>query len=315
MSQRDVTDLVGHNTSHLTFSASCFDHSPVYIHWTTGKSEGVDVSRIDDFEIVIKFGMLKLRRDAGDQPPPKLVVAQEVIRNIQDMAGDQPVLTEIRATLGGVTAQRNGVALYDAIDQQLSLLAANPGPAKQTLVVLAGEGTRVSDRFLADFNRALVLAAIADEMDVHLGLPDSASAYGELLELGMWLGDRPAGPSVRPAPLPEPAPGQALLSTWRQLLGTGRMEDGEPYLAGTARPPRAYLSKATADEVGVPDGGSLRVTGERGSVTVPVVVTDIADRVVWLPANAHGCDIRRDLGATAGQPVALAAPTTNGRQQ
>ncbi len=160
-----------------------------------------------------------------------------------------------------------------------------------------------------------VLSAVANEMDVHLGLPDSGSAYEELMELGMWLGDRPAGPAVRPTPVPEPAPGQALLSTWRQLLGTGRMEDGEPYLAGTARQPRAYLSKATADEVGVPDGGSLRVTGERGSVTVPVVVTDIADRVVWLPANAHGCDIRRDLGGTAGQTVALAAPTTNGRQQ
>ena len=63
------------------------------------------------------------------------------------------------------------------------------------------------------------------------------------------------------------------------------------------------------------DGGSLRVTGPLGTVTVPAVVIDIADRVVWLPANAHGCDIRRDLGATAGQTVELAAPTTNGRQQ
>ena len=160
-----------------------------------------------------------------------------------------------------------------------------------------------------------VLAAIADEMDVHLGLPDSASAYNELMELGTWAGDRPVGPSARPVALPEPGPGRALLSTWKQLLGTGRMEDGEPFLAGTARRARAYLSKTTAEEVGVPDGGSLRVTGPRGSVTVPAVVTDIADRVVWLPANAHGCDIRRDLGAGAGQTVELAAPTTNGRQQ
>ncbi|MFB8762966.1 NADH-quinone oxidoreductase subunit G [Nocardiopsis alba] len=161
-----------------------------------------------------------------------------------------------------------------------------------------------------------VLAAIADEMDVHLGLPDSAGAYGELLELGVWLGERPAAPSARPVALPEPTAGRALLSTWKQLLGTGRMEDGEPYLAGTARRPRAYLSKTTAEEVGVPDGGSLRVTGPRGSVTVPVIVTDIADRVVWLPANAHGCDIRRDLGAGAGQTVELTSPTTNaGRQQ
>ena len=160
-----------------------------------------------------------------------------------------------------------------------------------------------------------VLAAIADEMDVHLGLPDSASAYRELLELGLWTGERATAPSVRPVPVPEPRTGEALLSTWRQLLGTGRMEDGEPFLAGTARPARAYLSQATADEVGVPDGGSLRVTGTRGSVTVPVVVTEIADRVVWLPANAEGCDIRRDLGSGAGETVLLSAPSTTGRHQ
>ncbi|MGQ4271629.1 molybdopterin-dependent oxidoreductase, partial [Nocardiopsis changdeensis] len=160
-----------------------------------------------------------------------------------------------------------------------------------------------------------VLSAIADEMDVHLGLPDAASAYRELLELGLWAGERAAAPAVRPVPVPEPRPGEALLSTWRQLLGTGRMEDGEPFLAGTARPARAYLSQATADEVGVPDGGSLRVTGTRGSVTVPVVVTDIADRVVWLPANARGCDIRRDLGSGAGETVLLSAPSTAGRHQ
>ncbi|MEV2275843.1 NADH-quinone oxidoreductase subunit G [Nocardiopsis sp. NPDC049922] len=160
-----------------------------------------------------------------------------------------------------------------------------------------------------------VLAAIADGMDVHLGLPDAATAYRELLELGLWSGERADGPSVRPEPVPDTGPGQAVLSTWRQLLGTGRMEDGEPFLAGTARAPRAYLSKATADEVGVPDGGALRVTGTRGSVTVPVVVTDIADRVVWLPANAHGCDVPRDLGGGAGETVILATANDAGRNQ
>ncbi|WP_017601059.1 NADH-quinone oxidoreductase subunit G [Nocardiopsis lucentensis] len=160
-----------------------------------------------------------------------------------------------------------------------------------------------------------VLAAIADGMDVHLGLPDAATAYRELLELGLWSGERSDGPSVRPVPPPEPGAGQAVLSTWRQLLGTGRMEDGEPFLAGTARAPRAYLSKATADEVGVPDGGALRVTGTRGSVTVPAIVTDIADRVVWLPANAHGCDVPRDLAGGAGETVILATANDPGRNQ
>ncbi|MFV2197106.1 NADH-quinone oxidoreductase subunit G [Nocardiopsis sp. LOL_012] len=160
-----------------------------------------------------------------------------------------------------------------------------------------------------------VLSAVADAMDVHLGLPDAASAYRELLELGAWSGQRHRAPAVRPAPVAEPGPGQALLSTWRQLLGTGRMEDGEPFLAGTARRARAHLSRATAAEIGVPDGGELRVTGTRGSVTVPVIVTDIADRTVWLPANADGCDVPRDLGGRAGETVVLAPNTTDtGRQ-
>ncbi|WP_053617018.1 NADH-quinone oxidoreductase subunit G [Nocardiopsis sp. NRRL B-16309] len=159
------------------------------------------------------------------------------------------------------------------------------------------------------------LSAVADAMDVHLGLPDAAAAYAELRDLGRWSGERPASPAARPVPVPEVGPGQAVLSTWRQLLGTGRMEDGEPFLAGTARRARAYLSRATADEIGVNDGGTVHVTGPYGSVTVPAVVTDVADRVVWLPANADGCDIRRDLGGGAGSTVIVAASDTNGRQQ
>ncbi|RKS07437.1 NADH dehydrogenase subunit G [Nocardiopsis sp. Huas11] len=159
------------------------------------------------------------------------------------------------------------------------------------------------------------LSAVADAMDVHLGLPDAASAYAELRELGHWSGERPASPATRPVPVPEVGPGQAILSTWRQLLGTGRMEDGEPFLAGTARRPRAYLSKATADEVGVTDGASAHVTGPHGSVTVPAIIADVADRVVWLPANADGCDIRRDLGGGAGSTVIVAASDPSGRQQ
>ncbi len=51
-------------------------------------------------------------------------------------------------------------------------------------------------------------------------------------------------------------------------------------------------------------------------MTVPAIVTDIPDRVVWLPANAQGCDLRHDLGSHAGETVELATPTTDaGRQQ
>ena len=96
-----------------------------------------------------------------------------------------------------------------------------------------------------------VLGAIADEMDVHLGLPDAAAARAELAALGAWQGARPAAPAVfsTPATMPLTAAGTGAdvrLATWAQLIDAGRMQDGEPYLAGTARPTAARTSAATA---------------------------------------------------------------------
>ncbi|ASU85717.1 NADH-quinone oxidoreductase subunit G [Nocardiopsis gilva YIM 90087] len=150
-----------------------------------------------------------------------------------------------------------------------------------------------------------VLAAIADEMDVHLALPSAEAARNELARLGAWSGERVPDPLTPATARPDPGPGQAVLSTWRQLLGGGRMEDGEPYLAGTARPALARLSAATAAEIGLSDGGLLRVTGDGGSVSLPAVVTDMPDRVVWLPANGEGTNLQRDLGVGAGALVGL----------
>jgi NADH-quinone oxidoreductase subunit G len=155
-----------------------------------------------------------------------------------------------------------------------------------------------------------VLAWLADEMDVHLGLPDAAAARREIAALGS--GDRPA-PAAAPrrgaavaAPGPRaPGAGQALLATWRNLLDGGRMQDGEPNLAGTARAPVARLSAVTAAEAGVAPGGLLTVTTDRGSVTLPAEITPMPDRVVWLPGNSAGGGIRRDLAAGHGTLVTL----------
>jgi NADH-quinone oxidoreductase subunit G len=131
-----------------------------------------------------------------------------------------------------------------------------------------------------------VLGAIADQMDVHLGLPDAAAARAELAALGTWRGDRPEPPVVTgpSGPAEEPRGSMARLATWHQLLDDGRMQDGEPSLAGTARPAVARMSPATAAEAGIADGDKVTVATDRGSVTVPVVVVPMTDHVVWLPA-------------------------------
>ncbi|HEY3879436.1 MAG TPA: NADH-quinone oxidoreductase subunit G, partial [Trebonia sp.] len=173
-----------------------------------------------------------------------------------------------------------------------------------------------------------VLGAIADEMDVHLGLPDAAAARAELAALGAWQGARPAPPAVVSPSQPAGARtviGRAVravfghaesdgteadgtelvLATWHQLIDAGRLQDAEPYLAGTARPVVARVSSATAAAAGLADGDKVTVSAPAGSVTVPLFVTKMTDGVVWLPTNSSGSAVRADLGAGHGTVVTL----------
>ena len=152
------------------------------------------------------------------------------------------------------------------------------------------------------------LGAIADEMDVHLGLPDTESARAEIARIGTWRGTRETAPVVPAEVRVAPAPGEAVLATWHLLLDEGRLSDGEPYLAGTARPATARMSAGTVAEAGVADGDKVTVATGRGSCTLPVEVTDMPDRVVWLPANSAGCAVRAQLGAGHGTRVTLRSP-------
>jgi NADH-quinone oxidoreductase subunit G len=135
-----------------------------------------------------------------------------------------------------------------------------------------------------------VLGAIADAMDVHLGLPDAAAARAELATLGTWRGARPEVPATRDVARPALESDQVYLATWHQLLDHGRMQDGEPYLAGTARQPVARMSEATAVGAGLADGDKVTVATAAGSLTLPVEVANVANGVVWVPGSsaAHG---------------------------
>ncbi|TMR10775.1 NADH-quinone oxidoreductase subunit G [Nonomuraea turkmeniaca] len=147
-----------------------------------------------------------------------------------------------------------------------------------------------------------VIGNLADRMDVHLGLPDVKSARRELSTLGAWRGSRVSAPHALTRTQEVPETGQALLATWHLLLDDGRLQDGEPYLAGTARTAEALVSESTAAELGVADGDKLVVGG---NVTLPVRVADLPDRVVWVPANSGGCSVTRDLRAVAGDIVTI----------
>jgi len=150
-----------------------------------------------------------------------------------------------------------------------------------------------------------VLHILADEIGVDLNLPTALAAGEELARLGMWSGARPDALQVSPPRPPRLDPGQAVLAGWRMLLDLGRLQDGEPYLAGTARPSVARLSAATAAEIGAAEGDLVTVGTDRGAVTLPLTVTEMDDRVVWLPLNSAGSTVHLQLGVTTGAVVSI----------
>jgi NADH-quinone oxidoreductase subunit G len=152
-----------------------------------------------------------------------------------------------------------------------------------------------------------VLDTLADELGIDLGLPTVEAALAELSALGTWAGSHGAAPNVAAAGAAKPAAGEAVLAGWRMLLDEGRLQDGEPYLAGTARTPVVRLSAGTADAIGADQGDQVTVSTDRGEITLPLTITEMPDHVVWLPLNSPGSTVHRTLGVTAGAVVRIRA--------
>ncbi|GLW08847.1 NADH-quinone oxidoreductase subunit G [Microtetraspora sp. NBRC 13810] len=222
-----------------------------------------------------------------------------------DLPDPDAVLAALENTPFVVSLEQRASAVTDRADVVLPV--ATTSEKGGTFVDWEGRGRTFEAALSAPgvMSDLRAIGAIADHMDVHLGLPDPAAARRELGELGSWRGARTAAPDAASRPQDAPAAGEALLATWHLLLDEGRMQDGEPYLAGTARAVEALLSAATAAEAGVADGDKLSVTTEQGTVHLPVRIADLPDRVVWLPANSAGCSVTRDLRATAGDIVKI----------
>ncbi|KIE27423.1 NADH-quinone oxidoreductase subunit G [Streptomyces sp. MUSC 125] len=155
-----------------------------------------------------------------------------------------------------------------------------------------------------------VLHMLADTMDVHLGLPDLRTTRAEIDRLGPWEGQRASDPVEFAGTLPRPAGGEAVLAGHRLLLDRGVLQEGDEALAGTRHTAHARVSAATAAEAGVEDGGTLAVTGPAGTVGLPLQITEMPDRVVWLPLNSVGAGVASDTGAHPGSLVRIGPAAT-----
>ncbi|MFD0556659.1 NADH dehydrogenase subunit G [Stackebrandtia endophytica] len=158
-----------------------------------------------------------------------------------------------------------------------------------------------------------LLQAIGELMGVDLGFESLRSVRGELAGVPTPPEGRIPAPLVTAATPPVAGEGQAVLATWRHLLDSGTLQDNNTHLAGTARDAVIRLSPTTAADLGVADGDAVTVASDAGGITLPLVVTPMPDRVVWLPTNSPGSGVHRGLGAVAGDLVSISAYAGGGK--
>ena len=146
-----------------------------------------------------------------------------------------------------------------------------------------------------------ILAGIAEEAGISLGFRTALQARRQMEEFGPWDGER-AKAAVAPKRVERKVPKTKLaLATWKLLLDNGSLQDGDDNLRATARRPVARVSAETAEALG---SDTVTLTGDRGSVTLPIEVADLADGTVWVPANSFGNGVLADL-ASPGSAVTV----------
>ena len=65
------------------------------------------------------------------------------------------------------------------------------------------------------------------------------------------------------------------------------------------------LSAATAAGIDTAEGDVVTVSTGRGAISLPLVVTEMPDGVVWLPLNSPGSAVHEQLGVTIGAVVCI----------
>jgi len=151
-----------------------------------------------------------------------------------------------------------------------------------------------------------ILSMLADEIGKPINLPTVKSAQNELNSLGNWDGNKPSMNLLIEKSIASAGSDEAILTSWRNLLDKGSLQDGEENLAGTARDSVVVISKNRANALGVKDKELVRVSNNYGAVTLPCLVEDIEDSSVWLPRNSLNSQLIRNLGVVGNSIVKVA---------
>jgi NADH-quinone oxidoreductase subunit G len=150
-----------------------------------------------------------------------------------------------------------------------------------------------------------ILSILADQMGRAINISTVAAAANEFASLGNWDGARASFGGVADANPISVAGDQAILTSWRRLLDSGSLQDGEANLAGTARKTVAVISPKRANALGVTDGDLVKISNGNGAVVLPVLVEAIHDDAVWAPRNSAGSELLRTLGVASNSVVTV----------
>ena len=151
-----------------------------------------------------------------------------------------------------------------------------------------------------------VFVRLTEEFDLDLDITALADLYEEVNPLMEWDG---APQAFEPVPAQAPAAagkGQVLLASHKPMIDAGRLQDGAPWLAGSARRPVLLASAATLAAAGIAPGADATLETELGAITLPAAIADLPDSVAWVPECSTGSVIHENLGG-AGTVATLRA--------
>ena len=239
---------------------------------------------------------------AADGRVKALVVGGVDLRDFDDPAAARKALDQVDF-LVSLEVRRSEVT--DRAD--VILPVAPPLEKNGTFINWEGRlrpfGQAIASRSQTD---RLVFDALASEFGVDLGLHDLVGLYDQVNPLMQWNGQREEFVPAKASELVEVGQGEALLATHKPMLDAGRLQDGATMLAGSARRPVVFASRATVAGLGIGEGEELTLSTQRGSITLPLQFADLPDGVVWVPECSQGSIVHESLGHF-GSSVTLSA--------
>ena len=239
---------------------------------------------------------------AADGRLKALVVGGVDLRDFDDPAAARKALDQVDF-LVSLEVRRSEVT--DRAD--VILPVAPPLEKNGTFINWEGRlrpfGQAIASRSQTD---RLVFDALASEFGVDLGLHDLVGLYDQVNPLMQWNGQREEFLPATASDLVEVGQGEALLATHKPMLDAGRLQDGASMLAGSARRPVVFASRATVAGLGIDEGEELTLSTQRGSITLPLQFADLPDGVVWVPECSQGSIVHESLG-NFGSSVTLSA--------